>query len=425
MLILFLLSLAIPLILGVPVAFSLIISAIVLMSTKNLFTAQLVVQQFIGGINSFSLLAVPFFMLAGELMNKGGITKRIVDVVYIWVGRFRGGLGYVSILASMIFAGLSGSALADTAALGGVLIPMMSERGYGKARSTGIVISSAIIANIIPPSIGFILFGVVSGASISRMFMGGIIPGILLGCSLMITWFFTARKDGLQAVPNTMPAAEKRKIFLEAIPALILPVFIIVGLRGGVFTPTEAGAIACAYALIIGMFIYKGLKVGDLPGILLDTVRSTGRVLFIVGGSLTVSWIITASNLSRDLVSYFHAFVEHPIILVLCCQLLFILFGMVLDIVPIIMILVPVMLPIVKAAGVSLEYFGILSIITMTFGLITPPVGTVLYVGSGISKISIADAVKGAFPFMMVEVLVIVALALFPQIITVPLELIM
>lgn len=425
MLILFLLSLAIPLILGVPVAFSLIISAIVLMSTKNLFTAQLVVQQFIGGINSFSLLAVPFFMLAGELMNKGGITKRIVDVVYIWVGRFRGGLGYVSILASMIFAGLSGSALADTAALGGVLIPMMSERGYGKARSTGIVISSAIIANIIPPSIGFILFGVVSGASISRMFMGGIIPGILLGCSLMITWFFTARKDGLQAVPNTMPAAEKRKIFLEAIPALILPVFIIVGLRGGVFTPTEAGAIACAYALIIGMFIYKGLKVGDLPGILLDTVRSTGRVLFIVGGSLTVSWIITASNLSKDLVSYFHAFVEHPIILVLCCQLLFILFGMVLDIVPIIMILVPVMLPIVKAAGVSLEYFGILSIITMTFGLITPPVGTVLYVGSGISKISIADAVKGAFPFMMVEVLVIVALALFPQIITVPLELIM
>ena len=425
MLILFLLSLAIPLILGVPVAFSLIISAIVLMSTKNLFTAQLVVQQFIGGINSFSLLAVPFFMLAGELMNKGGITKRIVDVVYIWVGRFRGGLGYVSILASMIFAGLSGSALADTAALGGVLIPMMSERGYGKARSTGIVISSAIIANIIPPSIGFILFGVVSGASISRMFMGGIIPGILLGCSLMITWFFTARKDGLQAVPNTMPAAETRKIFLEAIPALILPVFIIVGLRGGVFTPTEAGAIACAYALIIGMFIYKGLKVGDLPGILLDTVRSTGRVLFIVGGSLTVSWIITASNLSKDLVSYFHAFVEHPIILVLCCQLLFILFGMVLDIVPIIMILVPVMLPIVKAAGVSLEYFGILSIITMTFGLITPPVGTVLYVGSGISKISIADAVKGAFPFMMVEVLVIVALALFPQIITVPLELIM
>lgn len=425
MLILFLLSLAIPLILGVPVAFSLIISAIVLMSNKNLFTAQLVVQQFIGGINSFSLLAVPFFMLAGELMNKGGITKRIVDVVYIWVGRFRGGLGYVSILASMIFAGLSGSALADTAALGGVLIPMMSERGYGKARSTGIVISSAIIANIIPPSIGFILFGVVSGASISRMFMGGIIPGILLGCSLMITWFFTARKDGLQAVPNTMPAAEKRKIFLEAIPALILPVFIIVGLRGGVFTPTEAGAIACAYALIIGMFIYKGLKVSDLPGILLDTVRSTGKVLFIVGGSLTVSWIITASNLSKDLVSYFHAFVEHPIILVLCCQLLFILFGMVLDIVPIIMILVPVMLPIVKAAGISLEYFGILSIITMTFGLITPPVGTVLYVGSGISKISIADAVKGAFPFMMVEVLVIVALALFPQIITVPLELIM
>lgn len=425
MLILFLLSLFIPLLLGVPVAFSLIISAIILMSTRDLFTSQLVVQQFIGGINSFSLLAVPFFMLAGELMNKGGITRRIVDVVYIWVGRFRGGLGYVSILASMIFAGLSGSALADTAALGGVLIPMMEDRGYGKGRSTGIVISSAIIANIIPPSIGFILFGVVSGASISRMFMGGLVPGVLLGCALMITWFFTARRDGLKAEPNTIPSGEKWKIFCQAIPALILPVFIIVGLRGGIFTPTEAGAIACAYALVIGMFVYKGLKPRDLPGILIDTVRSTGKVLFIVGGSLTVSWIITASNLSREIVSSFHGLVAHPVLLVICCQFLFILFGMVLDIVPIIMILVPVMLPLVKAAGVNLEYFGILSIITMTFGLITPPVGTVLYVGSGISKISIAEAVKGALPFMAAEVLVIVALSLFPQIITVPLSIIM
>ena len=425
MLILFLLSLFIPLLLGVPVAFSLIISAIVLMSTKDLFTTQLVVQQFIGGINSFSLLAVPFFMLAGELMNKGGITRRIVDVVYIWVGRFRGGLGYVSILASMIFAGLSGSALADTAALGGVLIPMMEERGYSKGRSTGIVISSAIIANIIPPSIGFILFGVVSGASISRMFMGGLVPGVLLGCALMITWFVTARRDGLRGEPNTIPAREKWQIFWRAIPALVLPVFIIVGLRGGIFTPTEAGAIACAYALIIGMFVYKGLKPADLPGILLDTVRSTGKVLFIVGGSLAVSWIITASNLSREIVSSFHDLVAHPVLLVLCCQLLFILFGMVLDIVPIIMILVPVMLPLVKAAGINLEYFGILSIITMTFGLITPPVGTVLYVGSGISKISIAEAVKGALPFMIAEVIVIVLLSLFHQIITVPLSIIM
>ncbi len=425
MLILFLLSLFIPLLLGVPVAFSLIISAIVLMSTKDLFTTQLVVQQFIGGINSFSLLAVPFFMLAGELMNKGGITRRIVDVVYIWVGRFRGGLGYVSILASMIFAGLSGSALADTAALGGVLIPMMEERGYSKGRSTGIVISSAIIANIIPPSIGFILFGVVSGASISRMFMGGLVPGVLLGCALMITWFVTARRDGLRGEPNTIPAREKWQIFWRAIPALVLPVFIIVGLRGGIFTPTEAGAIACAYALIIGMFVYKGLKPADLPGILLDTVRSTGKVLFIVGGSLAVSWIITASNLSREIVSSFHGLVAHPVLLILCCQLLFILFGMVLDIVPIIMILVPVMLPLVKAAGINLEYFGILSIITMTFGLITPPVGTVLYVGSGISKISIAEAVKGALPFMIAEVIVIVLLSLFHQIITVPLSIIM
>ena len=398
MLILFLVTLFVPLLLGVPVAFSLVISAIVLMASQDLFSSQLIVQQFVGGINSFSLLAVPFFMLAGELMNKGGITRRIVDVVSIWVGRFCGGLGYVAIISSMIFAGLSGSAIADTAALGGVLIPMMSERGYGKSRATGIVISSGIIANIIPPSIGFILFGVVSGASISRMFMGGLVPGVIIGCALMITWFFTA---------------------------LLLPIFIIFGLRGGIFTPTEAGAIACAYALVVGMFIYKGFSWKDLPAVLLDTVRSTGKVLFIVGGSLTVSWIITASNLSSELVSYFHGLVAHPVLLVLCCQLLFILFGMVLDIVPIIMILVPVMIPLVNAAGVNLEYFGILSIITMTFGLITPPVGTVLYVGSGISRISIVEAVRGAFPFMMVEVAVIIALSIFPQIVLVPLSIIM
>lgn len=425
MLALFLISLFIPLLLGLPVAFALIVCAVVLMLHKDLFTTQLIVQQFIGGINSFSLLAVPFFMLAGELMNKGGITRKIVDVVSIWVGKLRGGLGFVSILSSMIFAGLSGSALADTAALGGVLIPMMSDRGYGKGRATGIVISSAIIANIIPPSIGFILFGVVSGASISRMFMGGLIPGIILGCALMITWFITARKDGLKAEPSTLSRSEKQHIILQAVPALILPLFIIIGLRGGVFTPTEAGAIACAYAFVVGMFVYRGLKMSDIPGILLDTVRSTGKVLFIVGGSLTVSWIITASNMSKELVSSFQTLVAHPVLLVLCCQLLFIVFGMVLDIVPIIMILVPVMMPLVEAAGINMEYFGILSIITMTFGLITPPVGTVLYVGSGISKISIAEAVKGAFPFMCAEIVVIIALSLFPQLITVPLSIIM
>lgn len=425
MLIIFLITLFVPLLIGLPVSFSLIFCAIVMMFTKGLFTPDLIVQQFMGGINSFSLLAVPFFMLAGELMNKGGITRKIVDVVSIFVGRFRGGLGYVSILSSMIFAGLSGSALADTAALGGVLIPMMSERGYSKGRATGIVVSSGIIANIIPPSIGFILFGVVSGASISRMFMGGIIPGILLGLALIFTWFLVARKDKLQATPSTLNRKEKWNIFVQAIPALVLPLFIIIGLRGGIFTPTEAGAIACAYSLVVGLFVYKSIKIKDLSQILLSTVNSTSKVLFIVGGSLTVSWIITASNMSKTIVNSFAGLTSHPILLVLVCQLIFLFFGMVLDIVPNIMILVPVMIPLLKAANVNLEYFGILSIINMTFGLITPPVGTVLYVGSGISKISIAETVKGALPFMIAEVAIIVLLALFPNLIIVPMNLIM
>lgn len=423
MLILFFVVLFFCLAIGVPVAFSLIVSGIILMMAAGLFTPDLIVQQFIGGINNFSLLAVPFFVLAGELMNQGGITRRIVDAVSIVVGRMRGGLGHVSILSSIIFAGLSGSALADTAALGGVLIPMMEEKGYKKGRATGIVVCSAIIANIIPPSIGFILFGVVTGTSITDLFMGGIIPGALIGLSLMIVWHFVAKKDGLEPSKEHMPAKARNKLLLNAIPALILPIFIVVGLRGGIFTPTEAGTIACAYALVVGIFFYRKIKTKNLPQLLLNTVDTTAKVMVIVGGALTVSWVITATNLSSEIVNSFAFLVAHPVLLVLVCQLIFILFGMVLDIAPIIMILVPVMMPLVEAANVDPVYFGVLSIITMTFGLVTPPVGTVLYVGSGIAKISIVETVKGAVPFMLTEIAIIILFSLVPQFIEWPLAL--
>lgn len=423
MLVLFLVSLFALLIIGVPVAYGLVAAGSILMASEGLFSSDLVVQQFISGIDSFSLLAVPFFVMAGELMNKGGITKNIVNAVILAVGRFRGGLGYVSVGASMIFAGLSGSAVADTAALGGVLIPMMRKEGYSAERSTGIVISAAIIANIIPPSIGFILFGVVNGVSITQLFMGGIVPGILIGVLLMTAWFFTARKDGLRPSEINFTRREKVNIVIKSVPALILPIFIIVGLRGGIFTATEGGAIACAYALVIGAFVYRQLKWKDIPEILISTVKTTAKTMFIVGAALIVSWIITAGNLSAQIVSSFSGLVEHPILLVLVCQIVFLLFGMVLDIVPIIMVISPVIMPLIHAAGVDPVYFGILSIITMTFGLITPPVGTVLYVGSSISKISIIDAVKGALPFMLVEVGLILLLCVAPGIVTVPLQL--
>ncbi len=422
MLAIFLISLFIPILLGCSIAYSLVISAMVMMYSKGLFKFDLVAQQFIGGVNSFSLLAVPFFVMAGELMNKGGITRKIVDAVSLWVGRFRGGLGYVSILSSMIFAGLSGSALADTACLGGVLIPMMEKDRYNKGRATGIVVSAAIIANIIPPSIGFILFGVVNSVSITKLFIGGIVPGIILGLLLMSVWWFIARKDGLKPMEDTMTKQEKRAVIKNSIPALILPVFIVVGLRGGIFTATEAGSIACLYALILSLFVYKEMKFKDLWEVFVSTVRTTAKTMFIVGSALTVAWIITASNLTNDIVRTFEPLVEHPVLLVLSCQMIFIIFGMVLDIVPIIMVISPVIMPLVKAAGIDPAYFGILSIITMTFGLITPPVGTVLYVGSGISNCSVSDTIKGALPFMLVEVAFIVFASIFPQIIEVPLS---
>jgi len=409
---------------GFPVSFALIFSGCCMMFTQGLFDPQIVAQQMIGGTNTFSLIAVPFFVLAGEAMNKGGISIRIVNAASALVGHIRGGLGYVAILSSIIFAGLSGSAIADTAALGGVLIPMMIADGYSKERSTGLVVCSAIIANIIPPSIGFILYGVASGTSITRLFMGGLIPGVIIGLSLMVVWFFVVRKDNLKPHSEKKTLKEMAKVMWDSILALILPIIIVVGLRMGFFTPTEAGSVAAAYALFVGIFVYKKIKFTDLFEIFCSTVRTTASVMMIVAGATVAAWAITACNLSRDIVSTFSGLNQHPVVFMLICQLIFLLFGMVMDLGPIVMIMVPVLMPLVKEFGIDPTYFGIVMIINLTFGLVTPPVGTVLYVGSGISKIGIADTVRGAWPFMLAEIVLIFLFSVFPQIILVPLNLI-
>ncbi len=422
MLIWFFVTLFVPVLIGVPIAFSLVFSGVSLMELIDLFSTQIVSVRLLTGVNSFTLLAIPFFVLAGEAMNKGGISEAIVDAVLAFFGHVRGALGYVSIVASMIFAGLSGSAIADTAALGGVLIPMMLKDGYGKSRSTGLVVCAAIIANIIPPSIGFILYGVITGASISKLFIGGLIPGIIIGVALLITWYFVARHDKLPVHAEKMPIKQASGTIVKAIPALILPIFIVVGLRGGIFTPTEAGSVAAAYAIIVGMFVYKRIKLSDLKGLFLNATKQTAKVMMIVACALVVSWVITASNVSRDIVSGFGFLVDHPVLLVLVCQLIFLVFGMVMELSPILMIMMPVLMPLINAAGVDPVYFGIISIINLTFGMITPPVGNVLYVGMGISGTGVGETMKGAAPFMIVEIALILLFTFVPALIQVPLS---
>jgi tripartite ATP-independent transporter DctM subunit len=407
---------------GLPIGAALIFSAVVMLLISGLFDAQLVAQNVISGANNFALLAIPFFVFAGEAMNKGGITMRIVTFVTALVGRIKGGLGYVTIISSMIFAGLSGSAISDTAALGGILIPMMDKQGYSKARATALVVCSAIIANVIPPSIGMILYGVSSGVSVTALFMGGIIPGIIIGISLMIVWTVICRKHNLRGVEMRVSFGEFIKITQSSMLGLVLPVFIIVGLRGGIFTPTEAGAMAATYALFVGMFIYRKIKPSDVFDMLITTAKTTAAVVFIAATAYFVGWVITARNVPRDVVATFSDLVAHPTLLMLVCQMLFLLLGMVMDIGPIILIMTPILLPLIKAANISPIYFGIVMVINLTFGLITPPVGLVLYVGSGVAKVSIFETLRYAWPFMMVEVFLILMFSLFPSIILTPLS---
>jgi tripartite ATP-independent transporter DctM subunit len=408
--------------LGVPVAFSMLLSAIAMMLVLGIYDPQIVTQNLVNGANNFPLMAIPFFILAGEIMNSGGISKRVVHFATTLVGHIRGGLGYVTILAGVMFAGLSGSAVADTAALGAILIPMMAARGYNINRSTGLVASAGIIAPIIPPSIPLIMFGVIGGVSITKLFMAGIVPGIMFAIGLMIVWFFIARRDNYDTMPKAS-AKERIHAFFQAIWALFLPIIIIVGLRGGIFTPTEAAVVACVYAGLISFTVYRGdLKIRHLPKVLVDSAKTTGVVMFLASAAMVTAWVITVAQVPAELGGFLSRLTSNPTVLLLILMVFLLLVGCVMDMTPAILIFTPVLLPVVTAAGVDPVYFGILMVINLCIGLITPPVGTVLYVGCGISKISIMDITKGIWPFLLVQFTILVLLVLFPQIVMVPLE---
>ncbi|MFS0824632.1 TRAP transporter large permease [Bacillus sp. 1P02SD] len=407
--------------LGVPIAFALIFCGIAIMFTLDMMDAQIVAQNLINGANNFSLMAIPFFVLAGELMNAGGISKRIVEFAMSLVGHIRGGLGYVAILASILFAGLSGSAVADTAALGAILIPMMIARGYDVNRSTGLVCASGIIAPVIPPSIPMIIYGVTAGVSITQLFMGGIIPGIMMGLGLIIVWTFIARKDKSE-LPKRQSSKEIFQASIKAIWALFLPVIIIGGLRGGIFTPTEAAVVAAFYALFVGVVIYRELQLKDLHNVLVAAAKTTAVVMFVAAAAMVSAWMITVADVPGQMAALLGGLIDNPLMMLLLINLILLAIGLVMDLTPAILIFTPVFLPLVKLAGIDPVYFGIIMVINLCIGLITPPVGTVLYVGCGVSKINIIELTKGIWPFVLVHIIVLVLLILFPSIIMVPLD---
>lgn len=417
----FLGSLLIAMAIGIPIAYSLLISGIALMWHLDLFDAQILAQNVINGADSFPLLAVPFFMLAGEIMNVGGLSKRIVKLALAVVGHVPGGLGYVAIMAAVILAAVSGSAVADAAALASLLLPMMVAAGHDKARSAGLIASAGIIAPVIPPSIGFVIFGVAANVSISKLFLAGIVPGVLLGIALAITWWWLVRSEKV-APPARASRAEVLKALRESVWALGLPVIILVGLRMGVFTPTEAAVVAAVYALFVAMVVYRELSFRQLADIFQAAARTSAVVMFLVAAAMVSAWLITVADLPSKIIGMLEPFMDNQTLLLVAIMLLVMIVGTAMDMTPTILILTPVLMPVVKAAGIDPVYFGVLFIINNAIGLITPPVGTVLNVVAGVGRISMSDVTRGVMPFMLAQFIVMFLLVAFPSIVMVPLR---
>ncbi len=408
--------------LGVPIAYSLLLCGVALMVYMGNFDAQILAQNLIEGANSFPLLAVPFFMLAGEIMNVGGLSRRIVNLALTLVGHVRGGLGYVVILAAVRMAALSGSAVADTAALAALLLPMMVRAGHDKAKAGGLIASAGIIAPIIPPSIAFVIFGVAANVSITKLFLAGIVPGLLMGVSIAIAWYLVAKKEKVTPPPKST-GAERMKALRDSTWALVLPFIVLVGLKMGVFTPTEAAVVAAVYALFVATVIYRELKLSQLYEVFVSAAKTTAVIMFLVAAAMVSAWLITVAQLPQELIALLQPFLDQPMLLMFIIMLIVIAVGTAMDMTPTILILTPVLMPLVRAAGIDPVYFGVLFIMNNAIGLVTPPVGTVLNVVAGVGKMRMDEVTRGVVPFMIAQFGVLFLLVLFPQIVLWPLKL--
>jgi len=415
----FLATLLVLIAMGMPVAFALMLTGIALMFQLSFFDAQLVAQNMLAGADIYPLMAVPCFILAGELMNAGGISRRIIHLAVSMVGHIQGGLGYVAIAATLLLGCFSGSALADTAAVATLLIPMMRDNGYPIARSAGLIAAGGVIAPIVPPSMPFIIFGVATNTSVSALFVAGIVPALMRALGLVIVWALLSRDMTVNLQPRRT-WAERGRALVDAAWALILPVVIVGGLRGGVFTPTEAAAVAAVYALLVSLFVYREVKVAQLAQLFVNAARTTSTVMFLCATAFVSSYMVTLADLPAQVTGFLGPVMGHPRLLMGAVMLLLLMIGNVMDLTPTILVMGPVLMPIIAAAGIDPTYFGVMFILVGTLGLIHPPVCTVLNVVCGVARISLESATRGVWPFLAAEALLVFLFVFFPGFITIP-----
>ena len=352
-------------------------------------------------------------------MNAGGLSIRIINFAMALLGHVRGGLGYVTIVAAVIMASLSGSAIADAAALSALLLPMMVAAGHDKARSAGLIASAGIIAPVIPPSIGFVVFGVMANVSVSKLFMAGIFPGLMLAAALWATWWWQVRRE-VMTPPPRKSLAEVIQALRQAAWALVLPFIIVFGLKFGVFTPTEAAVVAAAYSLFVSTVVYRELSLRQLVPLFVSSAKTCAIVMFLVAASMVAAWLITVANVPAEVVDLLRPLLDSPRLLMVAIMMLTIVVGTALDMAPTILLLTPVLMPVVKAAGIDPVYFGVLFIINNAIGLITPPVGTVLNTVAGVGKMRLDEVTRGVMPFMFAQFAIMFLMVAFPQLVMVP-----
>ena len=403
------------LLLGLPVFFSLLAAPGILLWLNNQSNdAAMLYRNIYNGIDSFPLMAIPFFMLAGELMNRGGITTRLVEFSQAMMGHLRGGLAHVNILSSILFAGLSGSAVADTSAIGSMLIPAMKKQGYTKRFAAAITAASSVIGPIIPPSGIMIIYAYVMGESVAALFLAGIVPGLLVGIGLMLMVKLMANK--YQFPPATVKStwSERGQASLKAFFPLMTPVIILGGILGGIFTPTEASAVAAAYAMFIGLFVIKSLTLKDLPKVLTKSALVSSVVLLLVGAAMAFKTVVSLSHAPEILANFIINLTDNPYILLFLINIFLFIVGMFLDAGPAIIILGPILGPVFTDLGVHPVHFAIIMSVNLTVGLATPPMGLVLFVASSVSGEKVETIAKAILPFLLIEVMVIFLITYFP-----------